>query len=353
MAETVRPGEDIDVPALSEWLETRFPPLGGPVRVEQFPAGHSNLTYLIHLGDRRMVLRRPPHGARIGHDMAREFRVLTGLFPVWPYVPEPLAFCDDPSVLGAPFYLMTEVEGVVLRGAAPPAGVDLGPATMEALSERFVATLAGIHAVDVEAAGLADLDRGAGYVERQVRGWADRYGRSRTDDVPSIERAFAWLDEHRPPDSGTALVHNDFKYDNLVLDPVDVTIVKAVLDWEMATVGDPLMDLGSSLAYWVDPSDPLPLQATAFGPTAREGSPDRAQLVAAYARATGRDVGDPVFYYVYGLLKLAVIVQQIYYRYHHGYTSDPRFAELNEMVGLLGTVAGRAIASGRLEGPGA
>jgi aminoglycoside phosphotransferase (APT) family kinase protein len=342
----VRSGEELHTASLAAWLEREVPDLAGPITVEQFPAGHSNLTYLLRIGERQVVLRRPPFGTEVktGHDMGREHRILSGLHPVWPQVPRPLAFCDDPSVLGAPFYLMERVPGVILRGPAP-AGVDLDVATMERLTAAFVETFAGIHAVDLGAAGLDDLGRPEGYVQRQVDGWARRYAAARTGDVPALEQTITWLQEHRPPESGASLIHNDFKYDNLVLDPADLGTVRAVLDWEMATVGDPLMDLGTSLAYWVQADDP-PVFLAIAGPTARPGSLTRAGLVEAYAAASGREVADPVFYYAYGLFKVAVIVQQIYYRYHQGHTRDQRFAGLDMMAALLGGIAQEAIARG-------
>ena len=342
----VRPGEELDTAALGVWLEREAPDLAGAITVEQFPSGHSNLTYLLRIGEREVVLRRPPFGTKVqtGHDMGREHRILSGLHPVWPQAPRPLAFCDDPAVLGAPFYLMERVAGVILRGPAP-AGIDLDVPVMERLSAAFVETFAGIHSVDLAAAGLDDLGKPEGYVQRQVDGWARRYSDARTGDVPVLERTIEWLREHRPPESGASLIHNDFKYDNLVLDPDDLGTVRAVLDWEMATVGDPLLDLGTSLAYWVEAGDPPVFQALA-GPTARPGSPTRAELVEAYAAASGREVADPVFYYVYGLFKVAVIVQQIYYRYHHGHTSDQRFAALDMMAAMAGEVAQEAIGRG-------
>jgi aminoglycoside phosphotransferase (APT) family kinase protein len=347
----VRPGEEIDATALGAWLAERLPETAGlPVTIEQFPGGHSNLTYLIRVGERDLVLRRPPFGSKVktAHDMGREFRVLSRLWSVYPKAPRAILHCDDPEVIGAPFYVMERVRGVILRHQKPPAGVDLHPEVMRRLSEAAVDGLAELHAVDYEAAGLGDLGRPAGYVERQVSGWTERWRGSRTDDVPDVDRAAAWLADHLPPETGAALLHNDYKYDNLVLAP-DLGSIAAVLDWEMATVGDPLMDLGTSLGYWIDPDDDLALRTLPAGPTTLPGNLGRAAVVERYAAASGRDVSGILFYYVFGLLKIAVIAQQIYYRYKQGLTRDERFAAMIGAVRLLGRTAAQAIDKGRID----
>jgi aminoglycoside phosphotransferase (APT) family kinase protein len=357
--ELVRPGEELDLAALSRFLAEHLPGFAGEVEVLQFPAGFSNLTYLLRVsvdgGERELVLRRPPFGSRVrsAHDMGREFRVLSELVRVWPRVPRPFLHCDDAAALGAPFYLMERVPGVILRGR-PPAGGELTPEVLRGLSIAFAAAFAELHGLDYRAAGLADLGRPEGYAGRQVRGWTERYLAARTDDAPEVERTAAWLAEHLPAEgpsgAGAALIHNDFKYDNLVLDPADLTRIVAVLDWEMATVGDPLMDLGSSLAYWIDPDDPEELRSPAVPQlTALPGSLRRSELVERYSRASGREVADPVFYYAYGQLKLAGIVQQIYYRYRQGATADPRFAGLGALVRACGQAALLAIEKGRID----
>ena len=346
----VREGEALDVERLQAYLNEHLPEADGMLAVEQFPSGFSNLTYLIRLGPRELVLRRPPFGTNVksAHDMGREYTILVHLSPVYPKAPRPLVYCDDASVLGAPFYVMERVEGVILRPRMPE-GMIPPPALMARIAESFIDTFAELHAVDYEAAGLDELGRPDGYVQRQIEGWTKRYRRAHTDDVPEIERMAAWLAEHQPPESGASLIHNDYKYDNLVLDPADWARVIAVLDWEMTTLGDPLMDLGSSLGYWTDPDDPPPLQQLQLSPTTLPGNPTRADLVERYTQASGRDVGDVVFYYVYGLFKLAVIVQQIYYRYKHGHTQDPRFARLIDAVRGCGYAAMQAIAKGRID----
>ena len=359
-ATAVRAGEELDTGALTAYLAEHLPGFTGGLEVLQFPAGYSNLTYLLRArfddGEREMVLRRPPFGSKVrsAHDMGREHRVLSALSEVWDKAPEPILHCPDPEVLGAPFYLMERVEGVILR-ARPPAGVELDPPTMAGLSRSFVATLAELHGLDPRAAGLADLGRPEGYVGRQVHGWSERYRAAKTDEVPDVETAAAWLAERvEAHEAGRAsLIHNDFKYDNLVLDPGDPTRVRAVLDWEMATLGDPLMDLGSSLAYWIDPDDPEELRSPAVPHlTALPGNLRRGELFTAYLEAAGipeEAAGDPVFYFAYGQLKLAGIVQQIYSRYRQGATADPRFAALGALVRACGRAARLAIEKNRID----
>ncbi len=346
----VRAGEELNVEQLETYLSRHLPELGGPLSVEQFPSGYSNLTYLLRMGERGLVLRRPPFGAQVksGHDMHREYHILSHLADVYPQAPRPLLYCDDESVVGAPFYVMERVEGVILRSSRPT-GIDLSPEVMRGLSESCIDNLAAIHAVDFKAAGLDDLGRPEGYVQRQVEGWIGRYQKAQTDAIPAMDQTAAWLADHLPPESGAALIHNDYKYDNLVLDPNDLTRIKAVLDWEMATIGDPLMDLGTTLGYWVDPDDPPEMSALPFGPTALPGNLSRRGLVERYAHKSGRDVSQALFYYVYALFKIAVIIQQIYYRYKHGYTQDQRFATLILGVHVLAQTALLAIQKGRID----
>ena len=344
----VRPGEALDAAALTVWLHASAPELLGsstePIEVSQFGGGFSNLTYRVSVGTRTMVLRRPPRGVARGvaHDMGREYRLLSALHPAGVPVPRALAYCDDDSVLGAPFYLMEYVSGVILR-QTPPDGARFDADVAGELANVFVRQLVALHALDVRAIGLSTLGRAEGYVSRQVSGWTKRWVASRTSDVRVMEDVAAWLASSQPAEFGIALLHNDFKYDNLVLDPGDLTHIRAILDWEMATIGCPLMDLGTSLAYWVEAGDPPMLRALGLGITAAAGSLSRSELVRAYESASGRSVGDPVFYYVYGLFKLAVVAQQIYARHVRGLTSDPRFARLDAAVLLLAQLAASAI----------
>ena len=343
----VRAGEELDLARLTPYLREVLGRPGAEAQVEQFRGGHSNLTYLVRVDGREAVLRRPPFGSTVksAHDMGREFRILSRLAPAYPRAPRVIAFCDDPSVLGAPFYLMERVEGVILRREPPP-GFVLDAAAARQLSEAAIDGLAELHAIDAQAVGLADLGRPQGYCERQVTGWTRRYLDAQTDDVPEMDAVAAWLAAHLPPDAPGALIHNDYKYDNLVLDPMDRTRIVGVLDWEMSTLGDPLMDLGTTLCYWVEAGDPEPLRATAFGPTAAPGSLTRAELVERYAERSGRAVPDATFYYCFGLFKTAVVVQQIYARWRKGLTRDERFARLTDHVRLLAGQARRQLPRG-------
>jgi aminoglycoside phosphotransferase (APT) family kinase protein len=346
----VRSGEELEADRLAAYLGEHLPGLATPFEIQQFPRGRSNLTYLLRAGSRELVLRRPPLGAdiRSAHDMGREYRILSQLSRHWARAPRPLLFCDDPEVIGAQFYVMERVPGIILRPKMP-AALHPRPERMAVIATGFVETFAELHAIDYEAAGLRELGRPDGYVRRQVDGWIGRYENARTDDVPEMTTVAAWLDAWAPAESGASLIHNDFKYDNLVLDPEDGARVIAVLDWEMATLGDPLMDLGTSLGYWVEPQDPPGLRQLSLGPTLLPGNPTRTELVERYAAASGREIGDPLFYYVYGLFKIAVIVQQIYARYHRGYTQDLRFAQFNEGVRACALVASRAVELRRID----
>lgn len=345
----VRTGEELPVAVLEAYLQQHLPEFSGPLVVEQFPRGHSNLTYLLRAGEDEMVLRRAPFGNAVksAHDMGREYRVLSKLSAVYPPAPRPLLFCDDPEVVDVPFYVMERRRGVILRQQLP-AGLTIDSPTARRLSTALIDNLANLHSLDYSAAGLGDLGKPEGYVTRQVTGWAERYDKARTDDLPAMDRVGRWLAESLPGESGSALIHNDFKYDNLVLDAGDLTRIVAVLDWEMATVGDPLMDLGTTLGYWVEADDPPPLRLAATGPTALPGNLTRRELVARYTEQTGREVANVVFYYAFGLYKIAVIVQQIYARYVRGHTQDARFARLNALVAVLAAQADRAVESGKL-----
>ncbi len=350
-SQTVRPGEELDTPKLEAFLKAHLPELTGPLAVEQFPKGYSNLTYLLRVGERELVLRRPPFGAKIktAHDMGREYRILSHIFGTYPKAPRPLVYCEDESVLGPPFYVMERVRGVILRSAAPP-GLELPPRLMRQLSENFIESLVEIHGIDYAAAGLADLGKPSGYVVRQVEGWTRRYQNARTDDISEMERVAGWLREHQPGESGACLIHNDYKYDNLVLDPADLSRIKACLDWEMATLGDPLMDLGSTLAYWVDADDPDEWRQQTFGVTTLPGNLNRQQLLERYAARSGRKTEQAVFYFAYGLFKIAVIVQQIYARYKQGFSRDERFGRLIHTVRAASRTAVLAIEKQRISG---
>jgi aminoglycoside phosphotransferase (APT) family kinase protein len=336
----VRPSEGIDVVRLSPFLRSNLG-LEGEVEVLQFPSGFSNLTYLLRVGGTEIVLRRPPFGSKpkTGHDMAREHTVLEALKGAFPYCPKPLLLCEDESVIGCPFYLMERVRGIIVRREFPRE-LALSPDDIGVLFRRLVDVHVELHSVDYRAVGLGDFGKPEGYVERQVAGWSERYRRARTPDVPDCEGIMGWLEKNRPADSGRGcIIHNDFRLDNLVLDEKDPLQIIGVLDWEMATIGDPLMDLGASLAYWVERDDPPEIQAMSMVPTNAEGAPTRAEVVKHYSATSGIEIGDFSFYYCYGLFRLAVIVQQIYYRSYHGQTEDSRFSHLNHWVGALAGAA--------------
>lgn len=349
-----RPGETLDAARLDAYLRAAIPDLGGPLAVEQFPGGFSNLTYLLRVGERELVLRRPPFGANIrgGHDMGREYRVLRGLSPVYPKVPRPLAYCDDLAVMGAPFYVMERVRGLILRPGSPlvVAGA-LTPDVMRRVCLSLIDTLAELHALDYAAAGLSDLGKPDGYVQRQVAGWTRRYAAARTDDLHAMEAIARWLAANVPPSPPATLIHNDYRYDNVILDSTDLSHIKAILDWEMATLGDPLSDVGTTLAYWAEAGDPPALRQ--FGLTTLPGNLDRQGFVGHYAARSGRDVSAILFHYVYGLFKNAVIIQQIYARYRAGHTQDERFAGLGALVVAYAQLASRAVETGRISGLGA
>lgn len=338
----VRDEDAFDIAGLHAWLAPRLGLPAGPPEVLQFGGGASNLTYLLRYPDRDLVLRRPPAGRKAAgaHDMRREYDVQRLLRPSFGLVPEVLAYGDDEAVLGSPFYVMEHVPGLILRSELP-AGVTLDRGQAAALGHGVFARLADLHAVDIAAAGLDVFSRGPGYVGRQVEGWSRRFRDARTDDVPDGEAVMAWLRAHQPADSGAVLIHGDWRFDNLVLDPVDLSRVRAALDWEMATVGDPLMDLGAALAYWVQADDDEVFQMFRRQPSHLPGMPTRDEIVAAYAGRSGLDVGGWAFYEVYGLFRLGVIVQQIWWRYRHGQTTNPAFASFGAAATYLLSRAAR------------
>ena len=340
----IRLGEELNLLALESYLRSHFEGLDSPLNVVQFSGGSSNLTYLIRAGTFEAVLRRPPFGNQVksAHDMGREFRVLSKLNDVYEPAPRPLTYCEDEQILGAPFYLMEFRPGLILRQELPP-GFSLDPRTVSQLCKSFVDNLVRLHRVDYRAAGLEDLGRPIGYVSRQVEGWAKRYTSAMTDAAPDLSEIVHWLNERLPPENNASLIHNDYKYDNLILDPKNVTNIIGVLDWEMCTIGDPLMDLGTSLAYWVEANDSGLRLANATGPTALPGSLTRREIAERYAGQTGQDISNMSFYYCFGLFKLAVIVQQIYARYVQGHTRDERFSRLDQWVEVLAQTATKVV----------
>jgi aminoglycoside phosphotransferase (APT) family kinase protein len=333
----VRAGEALDDARLGEYLARHIPGLELPLRVRQFPSGFSNLSYLLSAGSVDLVLRRPPIGTRpkSGHDMNREFRVLSGLRAGFAECPMPLHFCADESVIGAPFYVVERIRGIILRRDYP-LGLEATPALVRAQQSALIEVLARLHGLDYRSLGLADLGRPDGYAARQVRGWTERYAQAQTADAPPAAAVAEWLAANTPPDSGRiALIHNDYKLDNVVFDSRQPEHLIGVLDWEMATIGDPLMDLGCSLAYWVEAGDGPEMLATRMLPTQLPGSLSRVEVLGRYSEASLLPIGDFRFYRVFGLFRLAVIIQQIYYRFYHGQTRDERFGALGPMAHVL------------------
>lgn len=326
-ATRIREGEELDPAIVDRFMKAALPDLQGEPRIRQYPGGASNLTYQIDYGARSYVLRRPPLGkiAKSAHDMLREARLMQALKPVYPYVPSVVATCEDHAVLGCDFYVMERLKGIILRQDFP-AELNLDAGQTRQLCLNVIDKLVELHAVDVKAAGLAGLGKGEGYVRRQIEGWSDRYRKARTEDVGDFEAVMAWLQAHMPTDVGQCLIHNDYRFDNVVLDPDNPFRVIGVLDWEMATIGDPLMDLGNSLAYWIEADDDPMMQFMRRQPTHRPGMLTRREVIAYYLEKSGLQTRSFDFYEIYGLFRLAVIIQQIYYRYFHGQTKDKRFA---------------------------
>ena len=340
----IRQGEELDIPSVEKYLKDNIEGLSGDLVVEQFPSGHSNLTYMIKVGEKEMVLRRPPFGSKVktAHDMSREYNILSAIHPVYDKVPKPLAFCEDESIIGAQFYVMERIKGIIIRRTLPD-GLEFPPETAKECSKSLVENLADIHAIDYKKVGLDKMGKPEGFLARQVKGWTDRYYGSKTDEIDQVDRVTKWLADNAPESPPATLIHNDYKYDNLILDPNDITRIIGVLDWEMSTIGDPLMDLGVMLSYWVQDDDPPELRMSAFGPTANPGSMTRKEIAGYYAELTGRDITNIHYYLCFATFKLAVILQQIYYRFAKGHTADERFGPLIDMVKLLVDVADQLI----------
>ena len=332
-------GEDaLDVAAVDAFLKARLPDLTGVPTLAQFPGGASNLTYMLSYPGRDLILRRPPagHKAKSAHDVLREARIMAALKPAYPYVPEIVALGEDQAVIGSDFYVMERLVGVIPRQDLPE-GLHLTPEATRQLCLNVVDKLIELHAIDPQASGLSGLGKGQGYVRRQVDGWSERWRQALTDDVAPIPDVTAWLDRTAPDhEVAVRLIHNDFRFDNVVLSPDDPMRVIGVLDWEMATLGDPLMDLGGALAYWVQADDDTAYQMMRRQPTNAPGMLTRAEVIDYYGDKTGLDVGHFDFYEVFGLFRLAVIIQQIYKRFTLGQTINPRFAGFGHAANYLG-----------------
>jgi len=333
----VRSGEELDASRIDPYLKAHIPGLEGQPAISQFPGGASNLTYLIEYPGQELVLRRPPFGqkAKSAHDMGREFRILNQLKDAFPYCPKAYAHCTDETLIGSEFYVMERVKGIILRSDIP-AELGLSAEACQTLCKSFVERLVELHRVDYNACGLGDLGKPQGYVQRQISGWSERYEKALTPDAPRWEAVKDWLQAKMPADHPTpAIVHNDYRFDNVILDPADPMHIIGVLDWELTTLGDPLMDLGNTLAYWIEAGDPAPVQLMRRQPSNAPGMLTRREFVDYYAERSGLQIDNYDFYYTYGLFRLAGIVQQIYYRFYHGQTLDKRFAQFVQMNALL------------------
>lgn len=341
----VRQGEEINIDRLKTYLSRKLDQQAPNLTVEQFPAGSSNLTYLVKVDGDEYVLRRPPFGntVKTAHDMRREFDVLSKLSAVYAPAPEPLLFCDDESVIGSEFYLMERRKGLIIRGRSPES-LETSAALQRNVCESFIQNLADLHSLDLRGAKLESLGKPKGYNQRQVEGWTKRYFAAKTDEWPELESAIAWLNDNIPEESEASLVHNDYKFDNVMLDPNDLRRITAVLDWEMVTIGDPLMDLGTTLGYWMSREVGDELLSMPFNPRVLMENITRQELAEMYASASGRNVSNILFYYVFGTFKIAVIAQQIYARYVKGFTQDKRFANFHKFVAALGRIASGALA---------
>jgi aminoglycoside phosphotransferase (APT) family kinase protein len=365
----VRPTEALDWTALAEYLRAHLGTraagqartremaaldLSAPMQVSQFAGGHSNLTYLLHFGGTELVVRRPPLGPLPpkAHDMAREFMWLSSIHPVFPLAPQPYLLCEDLKILGSIFYVMERRRGLVVRQDEPPEIAGNTTARLRA-SQAVVDALARLHAVDVRTGPLSALGKPAGFVARQVHGWTERWERSQTENVPEMDAIASWLGARTPPDPDRpAVVHGDFKLDNVMIDPADIGRLVAVFDWEMSALGDPLVDLGILLAYWtpLDSGAGAPRGGAATTPdradalttvTGNRGWFNREEILARYMLRSGRDVSAIRFYEVFARFKIAVVIQQIYFRFRNGQTSDVRFANFGERVTALARQATR------------
>lgn len=346
----IRQGEDLDIGAVDTALKSAIDGLTGPPKVRQYPSGASNLTYALEYETRSLVLRRPPFGnkPKSGHDMFREYRIMRDLKPVFDAVPEVLFYTDDESIIGAEFYVMDKVEGHIIHKDIP-ADWNWGQTETRKLCETFFQKLVDLHNVDYVAIGLSDFGKPEGYVERQILGWNRRFAKSWTDDVEKFDDVQQWLVDNMPKDgTHTSILHGDYRIDNCILNAATPTQIDAVLDWEISALGDPLMDLGNTLSYWIEADDPAGMQMMVRQPSVAKGMMTRQEILNFYAARTGADVSNFQFYYVYGIWRLAVIIQQIYARYKGGFTQDERFKSYGMMVNGLGQLARYKIHTGKL-----
>ena len=341
----VRKGEELSEAPIKKYLQEieLINSFESELFVQQFTHGYSNLTYLLKIEDKELVLRKPPKGAiKRGHDMSREFKVQSGVVNGFSKVPKMYGYSNDESILGSEFYVMEKVNGIILNYKEAKEK-NLTPSAYKTIANSWLDTFVELHNLNYKAAGLSDLGKPEGYVERQVNNWAKQYVKAKTEEVEAADFVMKWTQENQPKVYQHCLIHNDYKYDNVVFKDDSWQEVSAVLDWEMATLGDPLMDLGTSLGYWTVATDHDFVKQGIPSPTIFEGNPIRSEVANLYAEKSGRDIDNLVFYYAFGLFKIAVIAQQIYYRYNKGWTTDPRFANLNKASELCCNLAVKAI----------
>ncbi|TPN89179.1 phosphotransferase family protein [Aquimarina algicola] len=349
--QTVRKGEELREEALKKFLFDKglITDSKSEWQVTQFTHGYSNLTYLLQLENKEYVLRRPPFGAiKRGHDMSREFNVQSKIYNSFSQVPKMYTFTEDDTILGCPFYIMEKVDGIILT-IQEAKQRNLNENDFKTIANTWLDTFVTLHAIDYREAGLENLGKPEGYVQRQVVNWSKQYLKAATEDIPASKKVMKWMEENQPVTYNHSLIHNDFKYDNIVFKDNTWQEVTAVLDWEMATLGDPLMDLGTSLGYWTMSTDHAFVQQGIPSPTSFKGNPSRSEIVELYTRKSGREIQNLIFYYAFGLFKIAVIAQQIYYRYHKGLTTDPRFSKLNKAAELLCNLAYQAIQTKKID----
>lgn len=334
----IRPDEDFDRKLLTEYLAGKLPGSDQALEVVQFAGGHANLTYLLRYGDKHeYVLRRPPLGpiAPKSHDMGREFRTLSSLYKGYPPAPRAYVFCEDTSIIGAPFFVMERRHGTVVRRAIPEEyGGGRDADVNRRISEVLIDCLADLHSVDHNAIGLGDIGRPDGFLLRQIDGWAGRYERAKTKEIEIVAEMTAWLRDNMPSSPPPTLLHNDWRLDNMMLDANDPGRCVAVFDWDMCTLGDPLADLGTLLSAWIEESE-MTGQGQVTMPSNTPGFLTRREAVERYGKRRGVDVSDVPYYYVFGIYKIAVVLQQIYVRFHRGQTQDKRFESMGQAAELL------------------
>ncbi|MGI8542258.1 MAG: phosphotransferase family protein [Aridibacter sp.] len=340
----IRIGEELNSENLQKFLAEKLITEISDIEISQFPAGASNLTYLIKIGSEEYVLRRPPFGNKVksAHDMSREFNVLSKLSKIYQPAPKPLVYCEDESIIGSEFYLMERRNGLIIRGKSPEE-LENSKELQKEVCESFIENLVKLHLLDYKKAGLEDLGKPIGYTKRQVEGWTKRYFNSKTDEWKSLEKSIEWLNANIPEDETASLVHNDYKFDNIMLEPENLTEIVAVLDWEMTTIGSPLMDFGTTLGYWMSKEVGDEMLSMPFNPRVLMENISGQELAEMYAEKSNRDLSNILYYYVFGTFKIAVIAQQIYFRFAKGFTNDKRFTNFNLFVATLGKIANSAI----------